>query len=73
MHRSYDKLITGLAKISLRKEIIVYGVLNARTGKINTSKIIGQYGEEECSYNGCWLIDLCKSNFLWLCNTATNY
>ncbi|KAF2880808.1 hypothetical protein ILUMI_25365 [Ignelater luminosus] len=57
-----------LEKISNRKEIIMIGDLNARTGWRVDDPIVGLYGENTLNKNEERLIELCQQNSLKMLN-----
>lgn len=56
-------------QIPIRKEIFLMGDMNARVGKEENSKVIGQHGEAVRNGNGERLIDLCTQMNLQVSNT----
>lgn len=64
----YAKLTTVLLDINPRKEVILLGDLNGKTGSRNDSKVVGRYGEEIENDSGQRLIELCESLDLKIMN-----
>ena len=56
----WNTLRDVLEEIPRRKEILIMGDLNARTGIQQHSKIVGQFGESIKNDNGDRLIDICE-------------
>lgn len=63
-----DALTTVLEKISNRRECIVIGDLNARTGSQQGSKVVGPFGEREVNENGEALLRMCEEQNLKILN-----
>lgn len=64
----YNELTRLLDKISNRKEIILLGDLNSRTGWRTDDSVVGPYGENIVNDNGERLIELCQENALRITN-----
>lgn len=64
----YEKLTQVLASINKRKETLILGDLNARTGKSQKSEVVGQHGEDTKNDSGQRLIDLCTNFSLKIMN-----
>ncbi|KAK4883910.1 hypothetical protein RN001_000181 [Aquatica leii] len=64
----YQELTKVIDNIADRKELIILGDLNARTGSRNNDLIVGQYGENVVNDNGDRLIELCQQQALKITN-----
>ncbi|XP_030757794.1 craniofacial development protein 2-like [Sitophilus oryzae] len=61
-------LTTTLEKIGSRKEVILIGDLNGRTGFKLNNPVVGRYGEHIVNNNGERLIHLCEQQALRIAN-----
>ncbi|XP_030758033.1 craniofacial development protein 2-like [Sitophilus oryzae] len=61
-------LTTALEKIGSRKEVILIGDLNGRTGFKLNDPVVGRYGEHIVNNNGDRLIHLCEQQALRIAN-----
>jgi len=64
----YNKLRFITDNISSRKEIVIIGDLNARTGSKRNDAAVGPHGELVATDNGCRLIDYCEQYGLRITN-----
>lgn len=64
----YEQLNCEIVKVGNTRELIVIGDMNARTGKKQQDKVVGQYGEDVLNDNGCRIITICEQNSLKIQN-----
>lgn len=57
----FNKLTQVLSDVNPRKELILMGDLNGRTGRADDSLVVGKYGELNLNNNGERLIGLCEN------------
>ncbi|KAF2888213.1 hypothetical protein ILUMI_17960 [Ignelater luminosus] len=64
----YENLTKLLSDVHSRKEIVLMGDLNARTGTAENSNIVGKHAEEAVNDKGLRLIELCETYSLKILN-----
>ena len=69
----YETLQRVVTEFGNNRELVLIGDFNARTGRRNSSNIIGRFGEEDSNDNGARLIDLCEQNSLKVKNGFFQY